>query len=165
MTEGYLRRLKSLILPAPNRKHYHLLINTLYFRDFVPMIKRDEDRAIDGLFLRNELGYNDSTDDKPCSFLEMLIALSGRFDGNSGFDPEESYENFWLMMRNLGLDQFDDRNYSERQVWSILHILENRTYAFNGKGGLFPLKKPKQDQRNVEIWGQMQEWLIENYGI
>lgn len=165
MMEGYLKRLKSLILPAPNHKHYHLLINELYSKEFVPTIKRDENRAIDGVFLRGELGYKDSTDERPCSFLEMLIALSGRFDGNSGFDPDEAYENFWIMMKNIGLDQYDDVHYSETEVWSILYILENRTYNFNGKGGLFPLKRPRLDQRKVEIWDQMQEWLIENYGI
>lgn len=163
--EGYLRRLKSFILPAPNHKHYHFLINELYSKEFVPVIGKDENRVVDGLYLRNELGCKDSTDDKPCSILEMLIALSGRFDGNSGFDPEEVYTNFWSMMNNIGLDQYDDLNYSESQVWSILYIFENRTYGFNGKGGIFPLKHPKNDQRNVELWDQMQEWLIENYGV
>lgn len=164
MMEGYLRRLKSFILPAPNHKHYHLLINELYSREFVPIIKRDDNRAVDGIYLRDELGFEDDTD-KPCSVLEMLIALSGRFDGNSGFDPDEVYENFWILIRNIGLDQYDDVNYSGNEVWSILYIFENRTYSFNGKGGLFPLKRPRTDQRGIEIWDQMQEWLIENYGV
>ena len=99
MTEGYLRRLKSLILPAPNHKHYHILMNELFEREFVPMLGRDDNRAADGLYLREEFGA--STDSKPCSILEMLIALAGRFDGNSGFDPEEVWENFWNMMRNV----------------------------------------------------------------
>lgn len=163
MMEGYLRKLKSLILPAPSHKHYHILINELFERDFVPILGRDDNRAADGLYLREEFGA--STDDKPCSILEMLIALAGRFDGNSGFDPEEVWENFWNMMSNIGLDQYDDINYSRNEVWSILYIFENRTYNFNGKGGLFPLKRPANDQRKVEIWDQMQEWLIENYGV
>lgn len=164
MKEGYLRCLKNLILPAPSHKHYHLLLNELYSREFIPVIKRDENRAIDGRYLRDELGFEDYKDE-PCSILEMLIALSGRFDGNSGFDPEEAYDNFWILMKNLGLDQYDDVNFSRNEVWSILYILENRTYSFSGKGGLFPLKRPRTDQRKVEIWDQMQEWLIENYGI
>lgn len=164
MREGYLRRLKSLILPAPNHKHYHILINELFNRDFVPILGRDDNRASDGIYLREELGFEDSTDE-PCSVLEMLIALAGRFDGNSGFDPDEVWGNFWDMMRNIGLDQYDDLNYSKNEVWSILYIFENRTYSFNGKGGLFPLKRPVSDQRKIEIWDQMQEWLIENYGV
>ena len=165
MREGYLRRLKSLILPAPNHKHYHILINTLLSHAFTPIIERDENRAIDGIYLRSELGFEDPTDKRPCSLLEMLIALAGRFDGNSGFDPDEVWENFWSMMENIGLDQYDDIHYAKDEVWSILYIFDNRTYAFNGKGGLFPLKRPTHDQRNVEIWDQMQEWLIEKYGV
>lgn len=163
MTEGYLRQLKRLILPAPNHKHYHILINELFNKDFIPILGRDDNRAADGLYLREEFGS--SLDSRPCSMLEMLIALAGRFDGNSGFDPDEVWGNFWDMMRNIGLDQYDDVNYSESEVWSILYILENRTYNFNGKGGLFPLKRPAYDQRKVEIWDQMQSWLIENYGV
>lgn len=160
--EGYLRKLKDLILPAPNHKHYHILLNELYNRDFIPIIDRDDNRAEDGLYLRTRMDYED---DRPCSILEMLIALAGRFDGNPGLDPDEVWNNFWIMMHNIGLDAYDDVNYSRNEVWSILYIFENRTYSFNGKGGLFPLKKAKEDQRKIEIWSQMQEWLIENYGV
>ena len=33
----------------------------------------------------------------------------------------------------------------------------------DGFGGLFPLKHAKKDQRKVEIWYQLQNWLMENY--
>ena len=162
MNELYFRGLKSLILPAPNSQKYDLLLNKLYSEDFTPKIRRDDNRADDGLFLRELYGCYD---DRPCSFLEMLIALAGRFDGNVGFDPDEAYRNFWTLMNNVGLIEYDDRHYSEREVASILSILEDRTYDFNGRGGLFPLKHPKTDQRKTEIWDQMQAWEIENFGV
>ena len=40
-----------------------------------------------------------------------------------------------------------------------------REYSDNGHGGLFPLKNPKKDQRKVEIWYQMTEYINENYPI
>lgn len=162
MNELYFRKLKDLILPAPKDRRYNLLLNKLYSEEFRPVLQRDENRACDGLSLREAC---DCSDARPCSLLEMLIALAGRFDGNSGFDREEAYINFWLMMRNIGLDYYDDSRYSEREVWSILKILQDRTYDFNGNGGLFPLKYPKKDQRNVELWDQMQAWEIEFFGV
>ena len=41
-------------------------------------------------------------------------------------------------------------------------MINERSYAFDGYGGLFPLRKPHQDQRNIEIWYQMQAYLMEN---
>lgn len=162
MNELYFRGLKDLILPAPNGRRYNLLLNKLYSEEFVVLVKRDDNRAYDGLNLREAYGcYND----RPCSLLEMLVALAGRFDGNSGFDRDETYKFFWYMMKNIGLDYYDDNRYSEREVWGILKILQDRTYDFSGKGGLFPLKYPKKDQRNVELWDQMQAWEIENFGV
>lgn len=162
MNDLYFHKLKSIILPAPNRRSYGLLLNKLYSEEFVPLIERDGNRAADGIYLRD---FEGCTDDRPCSVLEMLIALAGRFDGNAGFDPDEVYDNFWSMMENIGLDYYDDSNYSEREVFGILKIFEERKYNFNGKGGLFPLKKAKDDQRKEEIWNQMQAWEIENFGV
>ncbi len=162
MNDLYFHKLKEIILPAPNHRQYGLLINKLYSEEFTPIVDRDKNRATDGIFLRSFLGY---TNNGPCSVLEMMIALAGRFDGNAGFDPEEAYLNFWTMMENIGLDYYDDSRYSEREVWGILHILQNRTYDFNGHGGLFPLKKAKNDQRKEELWNQLQAWEIENYGV
>ena len=99
MMEGYLRSIKDLILPAPNHKAYHLLVNELYSQEFKVTLDRDRNRAVDGLYLKEELGFE--VWDNKCSILEMLVALAGRFDGNSGFDPDEVYQNFWMMMDNI----------------------------------------------------------------
>ncbi len=63
------------------------------------------------------------------------------------------------------------------QVDMILDRMVERTYKRNGEGGLFPLRGPKccgdvlieegvyplRDQRGVEIWYQMCDWMLENY--
>lgn len=165
--EGYKWQLMRLVLPAPNGKTYTTLLNKLYSMNFIPKIERDENRATDGLMLREDFEWNG---DRPCSVLEMIIALAGRFDGNSGFDEEHARYNFWIMVENLGIDIFDDgyvrkNPYSQLKIESIIQNFMNRNYRSDGFGGLFPLKKAKYDQRKIEIWDQMQEWLIEKYGI
>lgn len=164
MDDLYYDWLKETILPAPNGKHYNSLIETLYSEEFVPMITTDENRAIDGIRLRDHFseGYDNG---RPCSILEMMIAVAGRFEGNSGFDRGDSYENFWTLVSNMDLDKYYDMMYEDYEVKRKLYIFSNRTYEFNGKGGLFPLKKPEKDQRKVDIWEQMQAYLVENYGV
>lgn len=166
LDELYFDWLKDIILPAPNGKRYDRLIDILHEKEFIPMIEMDENRAADGIFLREKFAevYLDFCED-PCSILEMMIALAGRFDGNAGFDPNEAYENFWILIKNLGLDRYHDSNYSGYEVRRILYSFTNRTYEYSGKGGLFPLKNPRKDQRNVEIWEQLQAYLIEKYGV
>lgn len=174
MDSGYLKWLKRIILPAPSFKSFNLLIDKLYSVPFDPIMNYpdryfniasyDDNRAGDGVYLRYI--YSDITEDpSPCTMLEMLIALGNRFDGCVGFnvrDTKDTRKNFWIMIKNLGLDIFDDSHYEEDDVDRILHIFLTRTYLPNGSGGLFPLRKPKIDQRKIEIWSQLQEYLVEN---
>lgn len=160
--ENYKLDLFSLVSSAPNGKNYNDLLNELYSIDFIPIIERDENRAIDGLDLRENLGFFSN---RPCSVLEMLISLSGRFEGNSGFDKSQVRFNFWLLIEHLTLNRFDDSRFNLRVVREIIDRFLKRKFTYDGFGGLFPLKHPKKDQRNVEIWDQMQAWEIENFGI
>ena len=161
--EEYLWWLSHIINPAPNGRSYEFLIRKLYFTAFISKVERDENRLLDGMNLRDIYGiYVDA----PCSILEMMIALAGRFDGNPGFDSDQARHNFWILIDNLGLNRFDDNgHFVYTKVYDILQTFVAREYDFDGKGGLFPLKNPKMDQTKVEIWDQMQEWQIENYGI
>jgi hypothetical protein len=44
-----------------------------------------------------------------------------------------------------------------------LAVLNKREYFPSGKGGLFPLENPREDQTKVEIWYQMHAYVMENY--
>ena len=57
----------------------------------------------------------------------------------------------------LGLDWVID---DEEQ---IVDIWMSRQYGIDGKGSIFPIKGTAFDQRNLEMWYQMQEWFKENY--
>jgi hypothetical protein len=37
-----------------------------------------------------------------------------------------------------------------------------RTYDRRGHGGLFPLQRSNRDQRRVEIWYQLSEYLLQD---
>jgi hypothetical protein len=74
---------------------------------------------------------------------------------------------FWMMLGNAELDGFTDEAFYALRghilVDKILNRILDRTYKRDGIGGLFPLKHPKKDQRRVELWYQMNAYLVENY--
>lgn len=109
--------------------------------------------------------------DTPCSVLEILVSVANRME-DILYEPENgnrALKWLWTLIRNLGLETFTDGAYKanpgsfDQAVDEILEKFINRTYDRRGKGGLFPLKKPRSDQREVEIWYQMQEYLDENF--
>ncbi len=77
-------------------------------------------------------------------------------------------------MENLGLARYFDsylrgnNEFLVEKIDEIIDIWMYRRFDFNGFGGLFPLKwgrlrpgQRKKDQRKVEIWYQMQAYMIE----
>lgn len=139
-------------------------------------ITTDENRADDGVNLRllyfNEVGSlygeNLTREDtsRPCSVLEMLIALSCRIEtdimGEPGDDHTEKW--FWEMIDNLGLSGMTNNMFDPVVVNNAIGKWLGRSYKASGKGGLFPLKKNYNvDQRRVPIWDQMGTYLVENY--
>lgn len=157
---------------------YFRLAELLMLTEFQPIVDFDENRAIDGITLRDEFvdEYGSWEGSKlpfePCSMLEMLIALAVRLHYEmDGFMVGEVPDMFWRMMRNCGLDKFTDEyaNYGwnrfEVEVDEILDRINNRTYERNGVGGLFPLMHSRIDVRKQELHAQMGAWCIEHMGL
>lgn len=159
---------------------YEILFDILFDTKFVwdPDIPRDEDRAANGRFLRirfsDESGMELEDDwlEDDCSFLEFMVALALSIEDKIMYDPEfpdQEADWFWMMMDNCGLAKYDDtrmnrEGYSAfKDVSDIVMAIMERDYGFNGYPGLFPLAKPKQDQRTVEIWYQANAYMIENF--
>lgn len=138
------------------------VMDDIPFEVIIPM---DENRAKDGLRLRDEYKAG-SRRSGPCSFLEMLIALCDRMEYICGFDT--AYW-FYELLTNLQLDDLEDDVFDlrdgEYRVAKGVETVNKRTFGFNGYHGLFPLKMPKNNQKNAEIWYQMQAYLGENYDI
>lgn len=165
--EGYF---DELVERVDNKKvdayDYTLLLGYLFAREFTWLIPMDENRAEDGLGLRYEHGLHDSYDHKPCSVLEVLIALSVNWEHEITYDfkkGDRSSDWFWEMLDNLGLLNYPDYRFDRENVEEIVDIFLNRTYQKNGEGGIFPLKTGINDQRKCELWIQLQNYLLENW--
>lgn len=148
----------------------------LYSREFTWFVPNDCNRAADGMDLREvfkaKRSYSSySSIEGPCTVLEMLIGLSKRIENEIMWNPSKGDRTvswFWELIRNLKLGGFDDEHIDPRDAIFInkkLDVFLNRTYSESGKGGLFPLKSGCLDQRNVEIWYQMNSYFEENYGV
>lgn len=154
-------------------EHIKLMIylNSIPFTWEHPM---DENRAEDGAYLREEFIYetNYSVFEYPpqtVSVLEVLVALARRINFIC-VDIEEDDQSdrwFWEMMRNIDLERYNDQVYEllggNEEVWYRIDTVLKRTYESDGRFGLFPLKTAEKDQRDVELWYQMNAYLMENY--
>lgn len=157
-------------------RNYGMLARSLHSIEFRAQLPADKNRGMDGMQLRVDFmqlhgPYGSSTNRGPCTMLEFFVALAKRMsflmNGNNSRHRSEYY--FWVMMNNLGLkkltdDKWDYLNgdfYVEDAIWRI----QNRQFDYSGAGGIFPLRYPRQDQRGVEFWYQMQAWLGENCEI
>ena len=174
VTNDYYHWLRDQLEMDTPDYSYFFLAQLLYAKKFYTIIPNDENRAIDGMALRQrfseEAGYNTyDVLDGPCSVLEMLFALAERIDAIMADIGNENRTTkwFWELLENLGLDMFRDDVFYDLNgtvaIDKILNIFLGRTYKRNGRGGLFPLIDPDKDQRKVEIWYQMNQYLIENY--
>lgn len=179
INQSYFEWLCDIVHVDQGDKSWWILFKDLYNKKFYSLIPHDENRAWDGLELRedfmHEIWYPKYMDiDGECSVLEMLIGLARRIDFETSNPYEDSQNDstvywFWEMIDNLGLLPFDDDSYVDNGgmhfVNSILNNFVERKYSRNGNGGLFPLEHSRQDQRRVEIWYQMSEYLTEREAV
>ena len=151
--------------PTPSLTYWDLL-RILYRTEFVWLLSGDDNRAADGVELRIEFLLECDIPDNipwrnlPCSILEMLIAMSKRAEFNTG-EPYRDW--FWEFIDNLGLKEFTDGSgFDPRDVEDALDQFIWRTYNRKGEGGIFPLNSPNHDQREVEIWYQFCDYLLDH---
>ena len=167
---SYLDWLKLFIFPEiEDARSYQKIISFLYQAEFYWTIDHDENRAYDGLALR-EL-YSDDTGLRcekcgECSVLEMMVALAKSCEEDIMRDPEigdRTYVWFWEMMTNLGFDALDDYYYNERSAEIILNRFLSRQYDPDGFGGPFYIPGVKEDLRTVELWYQLNFYMVEYF--
>lgn len=166
--ETYLEWLYDQVLVRTRQgvTYWKLLgqLHKIEFRWFVP---NDGNRAEDGKDLRKE--WLDSIGDwEPgagwldleSSFLEILVVLARRMEFDAGETPQHW---FWHLLENLEFNNYHDGSgYSRQAVARRVRIVMDRLYEPNGVGGLFPLREPSKDQREVELWYQMSEYLLQD---
>lgn len=143
---------------------YSYLLRYLFEREFYWDVPHDDNRAADGVQLRIIAGIN--ADLGRCSILEMMVALARRIDKEilPDFDNgENAGQWFWMMIENCGANKYDNSHWNAEEVAYIFSSVLYRGYEFDGSGGFFPLKHAEKDQRKVELWYQMQSYLIDNF--
>lgn len=152
---------------------YRKLFNYLQSIDFVYDIPMDENRADDGIRLRIRFGDECHVPkdrlyfefgSKPCSVLEMMIALSLRCEEHIMYDPDKGDRTgkwFWEMIANLGLHKMNDSNFNEEITLDIIERFMYRQYDDDGKGNIFIIKNKTKDIKDAEIWHQMNWYLNE----
>lgn len=149
------------------------MLRQLYTKEFVWLIPNDDNRMEDGKELRYEFLDVEGIDqvdplwmDLGCSMLEMLIALSRR--ASFEYDRLTPVEWFSIFLRNLEIDRCNDAMYDDdiaRDIDAIMDRVIYRNYLPSGTGGIFPLKSPSRDQRKVELWYQLAEYVLEEYPL
>lgn len=169
LDDQYLSWLYGQVAEVETRKSsntYWDLFKRLFCTEFVWFVPNDDNRAEDGRELRCEWASKLEIEMDPnwfllgCSFLEMLIGVSRRL----AFETEGDVTYwFWHMINNMELLGFNDRSkFSEQEIDNRTSIVIWRTYDYNGNGGLFPLRQASRDQRKVEIWYQLSEYLLQD---
>lgn len=174
--ENYLQYLIWICHLEQFRSHTRLF-EMLHNLEFYWSIDRDDNRAGDGTELRDNYdiplditcGGEDLVEEfmnKPCSILEMLIGLAIRVDEEYLGDPMEPHpeEFFWEMIKNLGLDDYTDKRFNAGQVKKRVAMWIDRRFTKNGLGSPFPVYNDDRDQRDLEIWDQMNSYINEKYG-
>lgn len=147
-------------------KTYWNLLNQLFHIEFAWFVPNDDNRAEDGRELRAEWASIEGENPPHewlslgCNFLELLIGLARRL----AFETDSKAADwFWQLISNLGLSGYTDRKYFEaEEVEDVTHRVIFRSYDRNGNGGLFPLRCASKDQRKVEIWYQLSEYLLQD---
>lgn len=168
MNEEYFKWLIKKIANTSIQRRYSTLLRQMFDTAFVYTIPLDENRMMDGMELRvmyHEDTKNSFYSNKPCSILEMMIALARRAEIHIMDNPEYGDRTdiwFWTMIESLGLSDQTNNHYNHIYVTDVLRRFLERKYAASGKGGLFTIPDCKVDLRNVEIWWQM-NWYMTWY--
>ena len=129
--------------------------------EFIGRHPMDDNRAIDGLELRDDFEYETGEYlDKSsglipqCSMFEMLAALAIRCENQimrNSLVGDRTGKWFFDFLNNLGV------------LDGELSVEEACDLFLDGKKELFPLKKKGIKQKNEEIWKQLMAYLNENY--
>ena len=171
ISKGYFDWLCEVIDYGGKTKFYKRTLKLLHHIDFSYTIPKDANRFEDGIDLRYRYGYEhhidypeiaDILDSKPCSVLEMMVALALRCEEHIMYDAEKGDRQskwFWKMFDNLGLKEMTNSNFDEDYILDSVERFLRRDYDADGTGGLFTTSDPTKDMRTEEIWYQLMWYL------
>lgn len=176
--ERFMRGYSQWLVSELGLEEHQMLFHILYDTEFTWKIDRDENRATDGVYMRDRYSYEtgeylpSSWRDWPCSVAEMLASLAFTMEESFLYDPESDTGcDKWMreMLENCGLWDMDDEAFEEHPSWCFNEVEDtvkrvlDRNYGMSGRGGLFPLAYPDGDQRKMELWYQMNAYVLEKW--
>lgn len=173
LRDRYFEWLCKAVTPPTGEQPYGYLLRYLADTDFQYCIELDGNREADGFDLRYRFGEEAGVpsreiarylDNRPCSMLEMMVALALRCEEAIMFDPNKG-DRTWIwfqeMLCSLRLDRMEDAHFDHKEVAYRVRRFVCQKYDSDGHGGLFTVKHPYRDMRSIDIWTQLQWWLEE----
>jgi len=170
----YFKWLKSKVKRRDD-KQFSLLLYDLWKKTFYSTVSFDENRASDGLYLRwiwarkNKCTDNDMAIFGECRVLEMMIAFAWKGVSYISYEKTQmkSKDLFWMMIDNVGLGDHDNKYYNEHEdcefeVNNILDMMLERRYSKDGKGCFFPLTRKSKILVELDLWSQLNQFIIFN---
>lgn len=146
----------------------------MFFTEFVWVMPRDYNRALDALRMRESFINETHVDfleyrKEFLSVFEIMVSLATKCEIDIMQD-EVNYGDrtgLWFsnMLNNLGLEAYDNENFNEVEVDIILTTFINREYEADGHGSLFTTRNHGMDMREIDIWRQLMIFLDENYSF
>lgn len=170
MLDDYYSYMLGIVdFDLPEHRRYGKLMYELNNIEFTWILPMDENRDMDAIELRRSFlidnGYNErDLWDTPRSVLEVLVAFSKRIEIEITGEPGEDCLGrwFWVMLENLGV-LMADRRFDIDVLRSNIDVWLNRKFDESGRGGIFPLKNWRNDQRKTDMWYQMHAYIHENW--
>jgi len=160
MTDPYVLWLKGMLEDVPS--NYNVLIDIAHHIEFVAIVPFDDNRADDGLALRREyeieFGQPPRVIFEGPTLFEVMVGLARRMEFlDFEMDETRTYGHYFcILVENLEIGNVRD----SEEVLDALITVVLREYDPDGRGGFFPLENPDSDQRNLQMWYQMQAFFM-----
>jgi hypothetical protein len=175
--EKYFAWLYAQVCPVQDKdspRSYTFLCDRMHQIIFDDRVANDDNRSAEGRGLRVE--FLDTRQgrryvrrcaeflERDASLFEVLVALCRR--ANFIADSVSMYTWFGIMLENLDVSRYSDPHCTPADgvhIAKILRKMNDRRYGPTGRGGLFPLNHPPEDQRDTELWYQMSYFMNEKH--
>lgn len=167
----YLDWLCDKVEATKGEPGYRFLMVELHKREFYYVLDRDENRAKDGVALRDEFLFETGHDgmvyqramevlEGPCSMLEFLVGLAERmayelYSSAYGYNVAGC---FWDLIENCDLEAYRDDNinaawFNEANLDKVCDNICARKFDEFGKGSPFPIWPPASQYANERLSG------------
>ena len=167
---GYMLWLLRHVCNSGEIREYSGVFDILFNTEFEWVVPLDENCSVNAEQLREDylsssrFAYEEDIPEMNATVLEVMVKIAVQMETEIMVNDQygdRTGQWFWGMMDSLGLSNYPDRRFNADKVDRILEIFMHREYSFDGKGGLFTVKRPKNDLRKEEIWSQAMQYMTQ----